>query len=59
MDSGLEILRPATNKVEPLTMSEYRVGAECGGEGAVRVGRGPGPLPGFHQKSYPLISLMK
>lgn len=59
MGLGLEILRPETSKVEPLTISEYKVGAGCGGGGAVRMGRGPGPLPGSTQKSYTLICFMK
>lgn len=59
MDSGLEILRRETCMVVPLTMREYGMGAECGGGGAVRVGRGLGPLLGFYQKSSTLICFMR
>lgn len=56
---GWEILRPETTEVKSRPLSEYRVGAGCGGGGAVRVGRGPEPLAGFNWKSYTLICFIK
>ena len=54
-----ELLRPETTEVELLPMNEYRVGVGCGTWGAVSVCRGPESLPGFKQKSFTFIYLMK